>query len=417
MPQEMVAVWTVFTTIYSFVALLDFGFNPSFTRNVTYVFSGVKSLKSTGYEVVDKEEHKSIDYGLLKGLIAAMRFFYRRMALIALLILLTLGSYYIYSITQNYRGPKEQIYISWLLLSVITCYTLYTYYYDSLIQGAGLITKDKQINMIGQILYLTISIALLSFGYQIISIVVGQAVSVVVMRVLLYRTFFTKEISLQLNNSTAKNQKDILKAIYPNAVKIGITSFGAVLVTRSALIIGSLYLSLKDIASYGITMQLISVIGALASIYVATFQPKIVALRIAHDNNTIKKIYGRGIAIMLVTFLLGGFVLIFIGPLVLEIIGSNTPLMVWQLTLLALVGYLIEINVSMAGTILLTKNYVPFFKASLLSGTAIVVGILLCFKFFDWGVFTIIIVPIVVTLVYQGWKWPYEAQKDLRKDN
>ena len=37
--------------------------------------------------------------------------------------------------------------------------------------------------------------------------------------------------------------------------------------------------------------------------------------------------------------------------------------------------------------------------------------------FFDWGVFTIIIVPIVVTLVYQGWKWPYEAQKDLRKDN
>jgi O-antigen/teichoic acid export membrane protein len=42
MPTEMIGIWTIFMTITALSSLLDFGFNPSFARNVTYVFSGVK---------------------------------------------------------------------------------------------------------------------------------------------------------------------------------------------------------------------------------------------------------------------------------------------------------------------------------------------------------------------------------------
>jgi O-antigen/teichoic acid export membrane protein len=51
-PQETVAIWTIFTTIIALAGLLDFGFNPSFARNVSYVVSGVKELKATGYNVL-----------------------------------------------------------------------------------------------------------------------------------------------------------------------------------------------------------------------------------------------------------------------------------------------------------------------------------------------------------------------------
>ncbi|MDR0686148.1 MAG: hypothetical protein LBF79_01620, partial [Dysgonamonadaceae bacterium] len=52
-PQETVDVWTIFTTIMTLTNLLDFGYNPSFARNVSYVVSGVKELKTTGYNIVE----------------------------------------------------------------------------------------------------------------------------------------------------------------------------------------------------------------------------------------------------------------------------------------------------------------------------------------------------------------------------
>ena len=50
MSSEMVGIWSVFMTVTAFASLLDFGFCGSFTRNITYVFSGVVKLKKEGFE-------------------------------------------------------------------------------------------------------------------------------------------------------------------------------------------------------------------------------------------------------------------------------------------------------------------------------------------------------------------------------
>mgnify|MGYP003528499447 CR=1 FL=1 len=44
MPSETVGIWNIFTAITSLVTLLDFGFRPTFARNVSYIFSGVTEL-------------------------------------------------------------------------------------------------------------------------------------------------------------------------------------------------------------------------------------------------------------------------------------------------------------------------------------------------------------------------------------
>jgi hypothetical protein len=121
LPRETVAVWMIFSTIIALVNLLDFGFNPSFARNVTYVFSGAKILKPTGFDIV--EENAEVDYGLLKGLIGAMRRFYSRMTIVFLLSLLTLGTYYLYTILKTYRENHIEVYTAWVLLCVINAYS------------------------------------------------------------------------------------------------------------------------------------------------------------------------------------------------------------------------------------------------------------------------------------------------------
>jgi len=412
MDSETVGIWTVFMAITSLVTLLDFGFNPSFTRNVTYVFSGVQVLKSQGFSTV-KQGELIIDYGLLKGLISAMKWFYLRGAILLFLLLSTFGTFYIYTVLKNYHGNHLEVYLAWSILCVINTYNLFTFYYDSLLQGKGLIKKSKQIVVVSQFVYLIIAALFIFIGYGLVSIVAAQAFSVITVRYLSHRFFFTDEIKNHLKKSVASSSSEILRIMSTNAIKIGITTLGSILVQRSAIVIGSLYLALNDIASYGITMQIIGLISAVAAIYVATYQPKIVQLRVEDNLKSIKRLYVRGQLFLLATFVLGGVFVLFFGKLGVGLIGSQTVLMDKGMIALALIVSFLETNHAIAGNIILTKNEVPFFKASLISGLVTILLLLIFFNFLNLGIVSMIAAPGIAQAAYQNWKWPLVVKREL----
>lgn len=411
MPPEMVGIWAVFMTLISFSGLLDFGFNPSFTRNVTYVFSGVTNLRITGVESLSTND-KTIDYSLLKGIIGAMQWFYLRMAIILFLLLATIGTWYVHYLLQNYQGDRSEVYMAWGLLCVINTYSLYTLYYDALLQGKGLIKKSKQIVIVGQIAYLAIATLLILKGFGLVAIVSAQASSVIIIRLLSYRSFFTIQIKQKLQDAICRSKREIINAIYPNALKIGLTTLGGFSVQKSSIVIGSLFLPLKDIGSYGITMQLISIIAGIASIYTATYQPKIAQLRVSQDIVSIKKFYLNGQLVMILTYIIGGLGLLLTGVWALNLIGSQTQLMPTLLIAIALIISLLENNHAIAGGILLTNNEVPFFKASLFAGAASILLLFIMFNLTDMGLWAMVLAPGIAHL-YNNWKWPYEVFKQL----
>jgi len=418
LPSEEVGIWSVFITVTAFSNLLDFGFNPSFTRNVSYIFSGVSTLKTTGYEIISTNSAPKVDFGLLKGTITAMRWLYLRMSIALLLLLSTLGSFYIYTLLNNYKGNHTEVYIAWALLCIINTYNLYTLYYDSLLQGKGLIKRSKQIIIVGQSIYILVAAIMILMGYGLIAIVSAQVVSVVIIRWLSYKAFFNQKTKSDLSSVKARPWKEIISAISPNAMKIGLTILGTFIIQKSSIIIGSLYLSLNEIGSYGITIQLISVIGVLAVIYPMTFQPKIAQLRIENNTSSIKKLYIKGEFLLFITFLICGIVLIFAGNWMLLLIKSRTELLSPLMICVVIVISFLENNHSVAGSILLSKNEVPFFKASLLSGVLTIALLFIFFRFTTLNVWAMIISPGIAQL-YNNWKWPYEVQKQLnikRKD-
>lgn len=412
MPSEMVAFWSVFMTITAFSNLLDFGFSPSFTRNVTYIFSGVKSLKKSGFEIVNNQD-LSIDFGLLKEVISAMRWIYLRIAFILFVILSTIGTYYIHTLLKLYTGSHQDVYIAWGILCLINTYNLYTLYYDALLQGKGLIKRSKQIIIVGQLIYLLIATILIFLGYGLIAIVSAQAASVIIIRTLSHKAFFSNELKTNLNNFEKKSSKKVMEAILPNSLKIGITSIGSFMVQRSALVIGSLYLTLDQVASYGITMQLLAVLSGFSAIFIGTYQPKIVQLQVKQDTSSIKKLYIKGQIILFLTYALGGLVILYLGDSVFNLMHSQTKLLTFGLTAFALILSYEETVLMVSGGILLTKNEVPFFKSAIISGLFIVAGLLLAYHFFEAGVLAMILVPFIVDISYQTWKWPYEVHKEL----
>ena len=88
LPVEILGIWYVFLSISAFVLMLDFGFQPTFARNVAYVMSGATRLKAEGVD----EEAEVLDcpnYALLKNIIKTMRRFYGYVSLAALGLMLT----------------------------------------------------------------------------------------------------------------------------------------------------------------------------------------------------------------------------------------------------------------------------------------------------------------------------------------
>jgi len=412
-PQETVGVWNIFATIIALTALLDFGFNASFARNVSYVMSGVKELKPIGFQTVETEKTE-IDYSLLKGLINAMRWFYARVAIVLFVLLTTLGTLYIHTILKDYSGNRNEVYISWAILCIINSFSLYTFYYDALLQGKGLVKRAKQIQVVGQLTYLFVAIGLIYFQFNLIAIVSAQALSVIIRRILSHKTIYTARFKDLLHNVKAQSKKEVLKPIYQNAMKLGVVNISNFLALRSPILIGAVFLSLNEIASYGITIQIINIIAAVAVVHFSTFLPKIAQHRIHDETLAIKKKYVTSWLFMVFTFLAGGLFFIFFGDHALLLINSQTPLLPRTLIVIALVAAWLDYNRGMAEWILASKNNIPFFRASLFTGGLSVVLLVLTLKYTDLGVLGLIIAPAIAQVCYHNWKWPLEVAKELK---
>jgi O-antigen/teichoic acid export membrane protein len=318
----------------------------------------------------------------------------------------SVGTYYVYGLLEEYSGNYQEVYVAWMMLCLINSYNLFTLYYESLLLGKGLVKKSKQILIVGQVVYLLVAALFIIFGYGLIAIVTAQLLSVVIVRFLSYCSFFTVEIKISLKNAMAIPTKEILKAIYPNAFKIGLTTLGGLLVTRSAILIGSLYLPLSDIASYGVTMQLISVITGLAMIYLSTFQPKITQLFTTNNIQIIKGYYLKSQIFLFFTYFGCGLVLVIFGNVAFNLIGSQTQLISPLLIFVAVLVSYLESNHTIAAMILVSRNEIPFYKASLLSGAATLLLLILLFNFTEYGLWIMIVAPGLAQGFYQNWKWP-----------
>ena len=411
MPQETVGIWNIFQTITALVLLLDFGFRPTFARNISYIFSGVKNLQKEG--VAHTTADAEVNYSLLKGTIVAMRHFYRWIAISVFAILVTAGTAYFWYILQKYSGDRQDAMIAWILLIAINCYNLYTFYYDALLTGKGYVKRIQQINIISQAVYIGLAIGLIYAGLGLIAIVCSQLLSTIIRRWMAYRTFFKPEMQAQLEEVTPQDHKDILKAISPNAIKIGLTYLGAFLITRSAMLVGSAYLTLEQIASYGITIQVMDVLSRCSQVLYIAYTPRLAQCRAENDIPQLRRYYILCKATYIGIFLLGGVLWIFFGDWALRLIRSNTMFLATPMLMLALIAGFLESNHALSAGFIMADNRIPFFIPSLVSGVATFILLWVFLGPCHLGVWALILAPGIAQLAYQNWKWPSVVIKEL----
>lgn len=413
MSAETVGVWNIFQTITFLVFLLDFGFRPSFARNLSYIFSGVRTLQTIGVEQVTSA-NSTTDYSLLKGTIHAMRAFYRWVALAVLVLLLTVGTAYFYYILQKYEGDHTDAMAAWIILVVVNCYNIYTLYYDSLLTGKGYIKRNQQIILIGQATYLVCAIGFIYAGLGLTAIVSAQLISYVIKRTLSRKVFYTKEMQESLAAAGEQDYKEILRVITPNSLRIGLTNLGGFVVTKSALFIGTAFLPLGQIAAYGITMQVMDVLARCGGVMYQSYVPRLSQCRAQRDYVSLKRYYIWSVLALLGIYVVGGTAFVTMGEPILALIGSETTFLPATMLIAVLVISLLEQNHIVAATFIMADNKVPFMWPSLISGAATILLLWLMLSYGNMGLWGMILAPGIAQLAYQNWKWPSVIISELK---
>ena len=411
MPQETVGIWGIFQTITALVMLLDFGFRPSFARIISYIFSGVTTLQRDG--VAHTTSEATVDYGLLKGSLIAMRRFYRWMALAVFALLATVGTAYFYYILQKFSGDRQDAMIAWVLLIAINCYNLYTFYYDALLTGKGYVTRTQQINMLGQVVYLGLAIGLIYAGFGLSAIVGAQLVATIIRRVLTYRVFFTPQLKAHLQDAVPQEPKAILSAISPNAIKIGLTQLGGFMVNKSAVLIGSAFLSLEAVACFSITVQVMDILARCATVFYQAYTPKLAQSRAENDLASLRRYYRLCTGSLWLIYLVGGVAWVFLGEWALNIIHSQTSFVPIAMLCAMLLISTLEHNHAVSAGFIMADNKIPFFIPSLVSGAATILLLWLFLGPLNMGTWSLILAPGLAQLAYQNWKWPSVVIKEL----
>jgi hypothetical protein len=277
------------------------------------------------------------------------------------------------------------------------------------------VKENKKASIYSNVIYLFISILLLSLGYGLVGISIAFLIQSLTLRIFSYKYFYDSALIHSLKAASySLSKKAAFSVLWSNSWKMGVVSLGAFLILQANTLILPKYESLLIVAQYGLTLQIINFLYRISLIHFNTIYPQLTSNRINSNHNEIIKLLGTSYTIFICTYLVGAAGLLLFGNTILEIIGSKTFLFSFNMLAVILLMFLLEANHSIAAVIITSKNEVPFYFAALITGLAIVTLSLVLFQFTDIGIWAIIISQFVVQLSYNNWRWPLFVLKDLK---
>lgn len=410
---DEIGMWTVFSSISGIVILFDMGFATTLARNVAYAWSGADELKKTQGTFIKKSNTHNLK--LLKTTLKTCRYIYMLISLLALLFMLTFGLSHIKSIG---AGPNQTMYIySWLIYSAAIFLNLYYGYFTSFLYGVGAIAENNKAGVISKLIQLMLSFALLKMGYGLMSLSIAYLISGLVLRLLSQYYFYNYEgIGKML-----KEQKIDLKfdevlnsflTIWHNAWRDGLVSLTNYIMLQANTLILSFFSDLANTGIYGMSLQLVNIIGTLSMTFYGTYQPKMQELYILNKKKESEKIFSLSIIVYILVFIMMSIGLIIVGLPIIKLlkpdINFDISMLIWMCVFMFIYRYH-----NLYSSYVSNSNRIPYVKSYITSAVVSMAISIVILKYSDLGIWSFIISGIGINLIYNFWRWPLFVFKEL----
>ena len=418
LPPAEVGLWYTFTAVSGLVVILDFGFMTTLSRNVTFIWAGAEEITSSGFKETS-DQVKKPNYQLFVKLFKTTKLIYLILGLTIFIILLSIGSFYVYSVSKA-DLPISTIMVSWILYATAVFLNMRYAYWNAILKGIGAIKRNQQLLIITKISQLVLTVIGVLLGYGLIAVSVAYLLSIIINRVVAYITFYSyqdnkKTVKPLMNQAVNRSEiTEILKRILPNTFRQGLISISNYINLRSTTLLSSAFLGLNVTASLGLVLQIINLITVVANTFFNTFLPQFSSYRVKKEYGLLKSTFKKAIVmnyfIIFVTFV----IVLFAGDFLLSIINSNVKLLHWPFTLVIMAYMFLYNNHSIFATFISTKNILPHYKAFFISSLIVLVLQITLMNVFEPNIWYLIVPILVVQLAYNNWKWPSLVLRELK---
>lgn len=409
---EEIAMNYLMLTVTTLVTLMDFGFTPQISRQVSYVYSGANTLLKEGFVEGSSNE---VNYHLLACVLKVTQTIFRIISGFVLVLLLTLGTLYIYSVTKGFTNVDNSLAV-WIVFCVSSFFSIYFKYYDSLLIGRGLIKESKLCILANKISQIIMVYLLLLSGVGLIGVCIANLISPFLGRFLAYWYFYDRVTKEKLKGQiiNKSEEKNIFLAIWFNAKKLGVNFLGTYCTRQFGMFLIGLYLASDVVASYGLMMQFVTIVTSISVTFYNALQPQIISYKIQGNRDLTIRKFSLSVIVFYGLCISGVIAVALLGPWALTLIGSNAQLPALYLLLLYSIVCFLEENHSNFAIFISSGNIVPFVPAALTSGFIICLGDFIVLQFTSLGLLGIILVQGIVQLAFNNWYWPRWVLKEYR---
>lgn len=409
--DDELGLWYVFAGISSLVALLDFGFTPTIARNIAYSWSGARNLSSK--DVADIEVGVEVDWSVFAAVLKTCKVVFLIISLIALALMLSLGTYYVYSVTEG----NLWFLMSWIVYAFAIFFNLLYGYISAYLRGMGAVAENSKSIALSKISQFVLTAALLLAGTGIMGTSVGYLFSCVVLRILLALYFYRSDEIREHRNSLRADipGTEIIvyfRTMWHNAWRDGLVSLAMFLSTQANTLICSVVLGLASTGSYGLAMQVATVLTSFGGVWYSTVQPKMQECAVSKNLGQAARLFSESMIVFIVVGIAGCLFFVVLGPWLISVLRGGMDID-WLMFVAICFYMMIYRGNVLCVSCLSNFNVVPYAKAYVLTGMASVAGSMLCAAFTDLGLWSLILPPIVAILSYNVWKWPAEALRRL----
>lgn len=410
---DSLALYYVFSSLSAIATLFDFGFSPSIARSMAYAWSGAESLSIQG---VNKAKNKQPNFELMAVIVKTCKTIYFVLAITALILALTVGTYYVRYITRV--APKIEYIVAWVIYAFAIFTSLFFGYYTVFLRGVGAVSKTNMATVIARVIQIVLCVIFLISGMGLIGVAIAYLLYGMMFRILANIWFYKYEnIGAELirykHNVTVEEITKVLKTIWPNTWRDGTVTVANYLLNQATTIIASLFLSLQVTGVFSLYVQLTSAIATIAGTLYTAYQPALQSAY-ANRNRTMQKKYVSLIVVSYVfAYILGTIVLLILGIPLIRVLRPSYETNIPLLLLIALYQFMLKFR-NCYTTYISTTNRLIYAKSFVLSAVICVVLALLLTGLWRFQSYGLVTAQLISQLIYNVWHWPMVVHQELQ---
>lgn len=410
---EMLGLWYVFVSIGAIATLSDFGFAPTFARNITYCWSGAKRIQKIGAEYFENSEP---DFCLMNNILNTCRRIYMFISIGVLILMLTIGSLYIYKITKDIDGYTH--YYAWIIYTLSVFLNLYYNYFDSFLRGVGNVFQAQKNRVVSKSIQIVLTITFLYFGFGIVGVALAYFIFGFIYRQLGKFYFYRYEnIGEKLKKNYCpfdkKASRQLLTTMWYNAWREGLIQISIYLSEQASVIICSFYLTLKQTGSYSLSLQIANAVATLSATLYGVYQPYMQAAYLNRDMDKMK--HSMAAILFTLTLLMGlGVILtLLVGLPILKYVKPGVVVSTPLLLGIFLNQFILRFR-NCYSSYLSCTNRLIYMKSFVVSSFLCLILYIIFMGPFHLGVWGIVLAQVISQCIYNFWYWPYFVHKELK---